>query len=108
MGWIFGRQKSGYLKKCIFQSETLRADCYILKYPTGSEIKPHTDPVQRGRHYRLNIILKNGQGGKFICDGKFFKFGPIIFFRPDLYEHSVTPITAGTRYVLSIGFVLCK
>lgn len=103
--WIDGRQKSGYLKRKIFESKLLKTDCYLLKYPEGSEIKLHTDPVTTGKHYRLNIILKRARGGAFKCNGKYFKFGPIIFFRPDLYEHSVTRITSGTRYVLSIGFI---
>jgi hypothetical protein len=29
----------------------------------------------------------------------------VKWFRPDIHEHSVTPITKGTRYVLSFGWL---
>eukprot|EP00746_Dinoflagellata_sp_MGD_P140513 gnl/MRDRNA2_/MRDRNA2_73745_c0_seq1.p1 gnl/MRDRNA2_/MRDRNA2_73745_c0~~gnl/MRDRNA2_/MRDRNA2_73745_c0_seq1.p1 ORF type:complete len:103 (-),score=7.46 gnl/MRDRNA2_/MRDRNA2_73745_c0_seq1:61-369(-) len=72
----------------------------------GSEIKPHQDKVDKGHHYRLNVILKEAQaGGEFICSKPIFETPRIKFFRPDECEHSVTKVTKGARYVLSVGWV---
>lgn len=38
-------------------------DCYILKYPEGSEIPPHTDPVPGRKHWRMNVVLKRATVG---------------------------------------------
>ena len=82
-------------------------DSYLIRYPDGSAIPPHTDPVQDGRHYRLNIILKSPRsGGEFTCANPLFATKRIKFFRPDVSEHSVTQVNGGSRYVLSIGWVL--
>jgi hypothetical protein len=107
INWDVGRQQSGYLKKLILSSKIpLPFDVYLLKFPTGAEIKTHTDKVESGKHYRLNIILKKSVGGDFICQNPIINFSRIKFFRPDISEHAVTKIISGTRYVLSIGFVL--
>ncbi|GAC1611356.1 MAG: hypothetical protein NVS3B3_22330 [Aquirhabdus sp.] len=82
-------------------------DSYIIRYPEGAEILPHIDPVQNGRHYRLNIILKSPRsGGDFICGSPLFATKRIKLFRPDACEHSVTRVMGGSRYVLSVGWVL--
>jgi hypothetical protein len=84
-------------------------DSYLIRYPEGSEIPPHTDPVQSGRHYRLNIVLKApSSGGEFICSTPIFATTRIKLFRPDACEHSVTRVVGGSRYVLSLGWVLGK
>lgn len=80
---------------------------YLLRYPEGAEIPPHTDPVQARRHYRLNIVLKaSPAGGEFVCATPIFATRRIKLFRPDACEHSVTRVLGGSRYVLSIGWVL--
>lgn len=82
-------------------------DGYLLKYPPKTELKPHKDPIN-GRHYRLNIILKGSKDDEFKCEKVIFNlFNRIIWFRPDLYTHSVT-IANRYRYVLSLGFAILK
>lgn len=108
--WQRGRQGSGYDKMLLLTAPwPLPFDSYLIRYPEGSSIPPHTDPVQRGRHYRLNVILKSPQaGGEFVCDKPLFATERIKLFRPDQCEHSVTEVKGGSRYVLSIGWVLGK
>ena len=108
--WIKGRQNSGYDKLKIFVSKTLKADCYILRFNEGSYIKPHKDDVDdKYEHHRLNIILKNAKiGGEFICENVIYKNWFMNYFRPDIETHSVTEITKGCRYILSIGWLKKK
>lgn len=102
--WEKGRQGTGYKKKLLLQGSFY--DIYLLKYEVGDSIPPHKDPVPNKKHFRVNVILKNAVGGKFVCDNVLFKFGRVIFFRSDIAEHSVTEVIKGTRYVLSIGWAL--
>lgn len=106
--WQAGRQGTGYDKMLLFTARwPLPFDSDLLRYPEGSEIPPHTDPVQAGRHYRLNLILKSPRsGGEFVCRDPIYSSRRIKFFRPGLCEHSVTRVVGGSRYVLSIGWVL--
>ncbi|MBL8521533.1 MAG: 2OG-Fe(II) oxygenase [Betaproteobacteria bacterium] len=105
--WQDGRQKSGYDKMLLFTSPwPIPFDSYLIRYPDGSSIPPHKDPVSNGRHYRLNIILKSPKsGGEFVCASPIFASRRVKFFRPDQCEHSVTRVEGGNRYVLSIGWV---
>lgn len=81
-------------------------DVYLLRFRTGSEIAPHTDPVAIGRHFRCNVVLRSArEGGDFVCASPIFATTRIKLFRPDACEHSVTRVVRGTRYVLSIGWV---
>lgn len=67
---------------------------------------PHVDRVARGRHYRLNIILRRARtGGEFACARTLYASSRIKLFRPDEETHSVTRIVSGNRWVLSIGWV---
>ncbi len=112
MGWVKGRQGTGYEKFKIFQF--LNMDCYILRYKEGDSIPWHTDPVPNRKHYRLNIELKKAKlGGLFmtrrINQGSQYISVPhkrINFFRSDIEEHSVTKIKKGSRYVLTFGIAL--
>jgi hypothetical protein len=106
--WQRGRQGSGYDKMLLATAKwPLPFDSYLIRYPEGSAIPPHTDPVQSGRHYRLNIILKSPKsGGEFICATPIFATKRIKLFRPDACEHSVTQVVGGSRYVFSLGWVL--
>ena len=105
--WRRGRQQTGYDKMLVVQSLwPLPFDVYILRFCEGAEIPPHTDPVATGRHYRCNIVLKRATaGGEFVCARPIFASTRIKLFRPDACEHSVTRVTRGRRYVLSIGWV---
>ncbi len=106
--WQRGRQGTGYDKMLLLTAPwPIAFDSYLIRYPEGSEIPPHTDPVQRGRHYRLNVIVKSSaSGGEFICANPIFTSRRIKLFRPDACEHSVTRVVGGSRYVLSLGWVL--
>lgn len=108
--WQSGRQGSGYDKMLLLTAPwPVPFDSYLIRYPDGSSIPPHTDPVQRGRHYRLNLILKAPKaGGEFVCAKPIYSSSRIKLFRPDECEHSVTLVQGGSRYVLSVGWVLGK
>ena len=106
--WRRGRQGSGYDKMLLLTGRwPLPFDSYLIRYPEGSAIPPHTDPVQAGRHYRLNLVLKaSPRGGEFVCATPIWQSRRIKLFRPDACEHSVTRVEGGSRYVLSVGWVL--
>lgn len=108
--WQCGRQNSGYDKMLLFTLPwPLPFDSYLIRYPDGSAVPPHKDPVQRGRHYRLNVILKAPRsGGEFLCAAPIYSSKRVKLFRPDKCEHSVSRVEGGSRYVLSIGWVLRK
>lgn len=99
--WEQGRQGTGY-RKLLLASNHKTWDIYILDYPTGTYIKPHTDPVLKGKHYRLNIVLCGA--AKFNGETIFSIGNTVHLFRPDIIEHSVDNVTK-RRIVLSIGYV---
>jgi hypothetical protein len=105
--WERGRQQSGYNKMLLCGAMwPIKFDVYLLHFPQGSEIAPHTDKVTSGKHYRLNIVLKNAnEGGEFVCSNPIFETKRIKLFRPDECEHQVSKIIKGSRYLLSIGWI---
>jgi hypothetical protein len=105
--WDVGRQDSGYRVFTLLYSKLLSMDCCIIHYRTGSFIPEHTDRVQSGQMYRLNVELwKASKGGKFVCDVTWSLFDRIHFFRPDVQLHHVTQIEQGNRWVFSIGKII--
>ena len=81
-------------------------DCYLLRFTEGAEVNPHVDSVDTGRHFRLNIVLRQARvGGIFQCSSPLYESNRIKLFRPDIVEHSVSKVLDGTRYVLSIGWI---
>lgn len=101
-GWERGRQRSGYDKLLLLEGSCF--DLYLLRFPIGSHVPPHRDPVDGARHYRLNLILIPAQrGGQFVCPDALVDRPRLKLFRSDLHTHSVTTIEAGTRWVLSLG-----
>ena len=106
--WRGGRQESGYEKMLLCVNPfVVPFDCYLLRFREGAEIAKHTDRVDGRRHYRVNVVLVEAdEGGIFECSDPIFESRRIKFFRPDCQAHSVTCVQAGTRYVLSIGWVL--
>lgn len=105
--WRRGRQGTGYDKMLLLTAPwPVAFDSYLIRYPEGSEIPPHTDPVGPRRHYRLNLVLKRSPaGGEFVCANPIFASRRIKLFRPDVCEHSVTRVVGGNRYVLSMGWL---
>lgn len=106
--WEPGRQGTGYEKLKIWERWRFFArykwDIYLLRYKVGSGIPRHKDPVPNHRHWRLNIYIRDAKaGGHPLHDGVIYSNRWFTLFRPDLYVHSVTTVTAGTRYVLSLG-----
>lgn len=105
--WQKGRQGSGYEIFPFIFSKFLKMDAYLIRYPVGGGIPEHRDEVkQNEKHFRLNIELWPAKsGGELNCEHSIVRFGPMNFFRPDLTLHSVSPVTKGVRYVLSIGWI---
>lgn len=107
MRWQEGRQGTGYQKRLLLQraGPPLPFDLYLLRYPPGAQIPEHTDPVAKGRHFRLNIVLKRGRGGEFRCAAPIVNTPRIKLFRPDVQPHSIG-LVHEARYVLSLGWLL--
>ncbi len=108
--WEQGRQKTGYLKKCLINSKRFKFDMYLLKYPEGSEIPEHVDSaiIPFHEHHRINVVLKKPKRGGHFCIDGYRQKGRFFKFRPDKEKHSVTKVLRGTRYVLSIGWCTQK
>lgn len=106
--WQGGRQQSGYGKMLIAESANriLPFDIYLLKYPQGSEIPEHTDPVPKRRHVRINLVLKKARtGGVFSCTDPIFQTKRLNIFFSDR-PHQVSRIEEGSRLLLSIGILI--
>lgn len=103
--WSNGRKKTGYEKLRLISLWSF--DCYILRFKPGTRIPKLRDPVGDRKHYRLNIILKHAKaGGEFKCANCIINWSRVKLFRADKFKHSVSEVTDGTRYVLSIGFAI--
>ena len=104
--WERGRQEGSYSKMLlipVWLSKFLNADAYLLSFPTGCSVMKHKDPVEKGwKHYRMNITIWNEGTGRMYMLGPMKRFWRIEIFRPDLYEHGLTPIN-GRMYMLSFG-----
>jgi hypothetical protein len=105
--WQRGRQAGGYDKMLLLTGYwPLPFDCYLLRFPTGAEIPPHVDQVKSGRHFRLNLLLRRAKaGGEFVCADPLYESRRIKYFRPDISTHSVSKVIAGSRLLLSIGWI---
>ena len=105
LNWKEGRQGTGYLKLPLRKGSLY--DIYLLKFPEGSNVPEHTDPVWGINHVRLNIILRHAtKGGRFVCKNTILNTNRMKLFRPDIEKHSVTTVEKGERFVLSLGFGL--
>jgi len=106
--WKKGRQNSGYDKMLLAGSKRflLPFDLYLLRFTKGAEVPLHKDPIKKGQHHRLNVVLKKAtKGGEFVCTEVIWQSERIKYFRSDIAEHAVTRVEKGTRYVLSLGWV---
>jgi hypothetical protein len=103
--WEEGRLGAGYYKFCLFN--WWEFDCYILCFPKGSMIRPHTDPAPEGKtHYRLNILLPClYTGGRFFTEKQNYCGELINFFSPSEELHHQEKITSGTKYQISFGWL---
>lgn len=103
--WIQGRQNNTQYKKfCLLYFKFLwwGFDCYILKYKANQQLPLHKDPVEGGRHFRINIKLKGDCS--FWCPSVIWRWNErICIFRPDLFFHNLVTKTPVTK--ISIGFV---
>lgn len=85
--------------------QSKRLNIYLVRYPQGHKVGPHLDMIADGRLYKLNCVLaKPKAGGEFLCEKNIFNlFGRVILFRPDLYQHRVSRIEKGSRWLLSFA-----
>ncbi|HEY3254677.1 MAG TPA: hypothetical protein VGJ91_12040 [Polyangiaceae bacterium] len=99
MRWERGRQGTGYFKLRLAQGR--RWDLYLLRYPPGSSVPPHRDPVPGKKHSRANLLL----WGEDAFEGRaWLRLPRLVVFRPDITEHEVAPVSR-LRLVLSLGWV---
>lgn len=89
--------------RILFRSR--RLNIYLVRYPEGHKVVPHVDMISEGCLYKFNCVLvRPKEGGEFICDKNIFNFfGRIYLFRPDLYQHRVSRIERGNRWLLSFA-----
>ncbi|AWB58016.1 hypothetical protein [Colwellia sp. Arc7-D] len=89
--------------KAIFASRIFSIN--FVTYPTHHSVMKHSDPVQKGRYYKLNFVLVKAKvGGVFECSNCIINlFNRVYLFRPDKYEHSVSKIESGKRVLLSFA-----
>jgi hypothetical protein len=82
-----------------------RLSVYLVHYRRGARVLPHVDGLSAGRLYKLNCVLvKPRRGGAFSCQRTLFNlFDRLVLFRPDRYEHAVSEIEAGSRWLLSVA-----
>ncbi|APU88992.1 hypothetical protein Rctr197k_197 [Virus Rctr197k] len=133
-GWISGRRNTGYeklelneghIERYNFQSFLERArsllpsgagvvaaaDAYLLWYPNGAYVSPHIDDDDTSTAIsRLNVLItKPKLGGILIIEGRevLLEEGEGVIFRPDVQQHSVTPVV-GERLVLTFGVAVRK
>ena len=107
--WGLGRQPNVKYKKLCFLNFRIGKfgfDGYILKYQAPTILNWHTDPVENGKHHRLNLNLKGSSA--FIMNIPFKikvteGIGGLNTFRPDLREHKLVVFTDTIK--LSLGFV---
>ena len=114
LSWDDGRQLSGYSKMLLAISERFKFDVYLIRIPDGCGVPKHRDPAKEGfDHHRVNIAINKpslGTGNMHIAGpAKKFLFDRIIYFRPDLYVHSMDPVdfiwSDHSAYILSIGWL---
>lgn len=108
LSWEDGRQGTGYKKMLLLASPFFfKFDTYLIYYPVGTKIPPHTDKVEGKKHYRLNMILfPFKKDNCFKSENVIFSFLNINFFRPDICVHEVLEVKEKSRIVFSFGFVL--
>ena len=84
-------------------------DAYILRFPDGSSLPNHRDPVKEGtRHLRFNGLIQapDTETGVLRFNNTVFEMsvGDAVCFRPDRITHRLS-LVRGHRLVLSVGCV---
>lgn len=110
--WQSGRQQDCEYHKFplwYFRIWKLGFDAYILKYEPDSFLPWHTDKVENGKHWRMNINITGAASFIIIKNDTpfFYLQRKIIIFRPDVFSHS---LKVGNKKCikLSIGLVKFK
>lgn len=111
--WKDGRQGGGYSKFALCTSKHLKFDLYLLRLPTGTEVKPHIDPAPIGfEHHRINLTLRFAKKGGLTLIAKQaeeqcfrYEAARLYRFRPDLNVHFLTQIKEGSMLILSLGWL---
>ncbi len=103
MDWQSGRLGTGYKKLKLARGSFW--DAWLLHFPKGSFVPPHTDPVKGKKLYRLNILLFGQDNFRPKSMRNVYRLGPFTLFRADLVKHHVST-TDRARFVLSIGVAL--
>lgn len=105
--WQRGRQEGSYSKFALLPkwlSHKLNFDAYILKFPVGSSVIGHRDPVDAGyEHHRVNITLKSDGFTRMYIEGPIKRWWIVEKFRPDLHYHGLNKVQT-SMYMLSIGW----
>ena len=120
-GWKPGRQGTGYdilplprFRKGAIERALARIgtpyedhwDVYLIRYPDGSHVPPHTDDAQFGRrHRRINALLERATGGgELTIAGARVELaiGDAVLFEPDREVHEVARVV-GSRLLFSVG-----
>lgn len=99
--WRPGRRNSGYSKMLLAGGRTW--DCWLLRYPVGSEVPLHHDPIPGRRHYRLNITLLGRADDVELLGTAIARGHRWMLFRPDIVSHRL-PTLARPRLDISIGW----
>jgi hypothetical protein len=108
--WQKGRQKGTIYTKFPFYSFRIWKfgfDAFLLSYPEPTTLGFHRDPVENGKHWRMNIKFK-GRSTFLIQkeDGLKWSKRIVNLFRPDKYPHALHVYTPTLK--LSLGFVKFK
>jgi len=78
-------------------------DCYLLRFPVGSHVPTHHDPVRGRRHFRLNVTLRGAPESVELLGPAIARGHRWVLFRPDVVSHRLAPVER-PRLELSIGW----
>src|SRR5271168_1329435 len=103
--WVNGICGGRYKKKCLFNSKLLELS--LLRCDIGENIRKHTDPLNKGKQYKIQFnISKPHIGGEFSCDKYILNIPFIKIYRADMAQHGISAVISGKRIDLIIGINL--
>ena len=109
--WQGGRQGGDYSKLLVAKSARLRFDLYVLRFPTGSQVKMHQDPAPEGfEHHRVNWTLRFARRGGLTlieCGDRKMRLEErrLYRFRPDTRKHLMPEVKEGEVLMVSFGWL---